>query len=809
MEELVFKSEEVPFVPIISEEVEVNSTQELKNISELPILPLRNTVLFPTVVLPIAISREKSLKLINDVNSTTKILGVVAQKDQKYFNPNINQIFTTGTIAQIIKVIDIPDNTVTVILHGKSKFKILEFTATEPYFKAKVELIPEPEFQTTKEIIALVESIKDVAFKIIKLSENIPQESSLVIKNIENPVFLINFLCSTSNISLKEKQKLLEIDDLNEKGMKLLELLNREVQLLELKRSIQEKVKKDLDRQHKEFLLQQQIKTLQEELGENPYEQVIKEFKKKAKKKKWSKEVANIFYRELKKLERINPMAAEYPVQYNYLELMLDLPWNEYTEDNFDIENAKKVLDEDHFGLDKVKERILEHLSVLKLKGDLKAPILCLVGPPGVGKTSLGKSIARALNRKYVRISLGGLHDEAEIRGHRRTYIGALPGRIISGLKKAGSSNPVFVLDEIDKVGKDFRGDPAMALLEVLDPEQNVAFHDNYLDIDYDLSKVLFITTANVTYTIHPALLDRMEIIEIPGYITEEKINIAQRHLIPKLIKELGLEKYKIIFTNEALVKIIINYTRESGVRNLERKLSKILRNYALKIASKEIKGKKIVITEEDVLKILGAPEYEYEEFENSNYAGVAIGLAWTATGGEILFVEASLSRGKGNLTITGNVGDVMKESAIIAFEYIKSNYNLLNLHPEVFEKWNVHVHVPEGAVPKDGPSAGITIVTAIASAFCQREIKPYLAMTGEITLRGKLLPVGGIKEKILAAKRGKIKEIVLPASNKKNVDEIQKEYLEGLNFVYFNDIKEVLNYVLLPEKVPNFKVIE
>ncbi|MCX7955364.1 MAG: endopeptidase La [Bacteroidales bacterium] len=800
-------NDETPFVPIVSEDIEIDTTQKIEDIDKLPILPLRNTVLFPGVILPITVSRSKSLRLIEEINATTKILGTVAQKNPKHDNPTEKQLYNVGTYAQIIKVLEMPDQTITIILQGKGRFVVEEYITFDPYYTAKVKFLPEEKYENNQELSAIVESLKDITLKIIKLSNNIPSESSFAIRNIENPYFLINFLCSSSDIKVSEKQEFLEINDLKTRGIKLLEKLIQQAQLLELKNDIQQKVRQDIEKQQKEFLLQQQIKTIQEELGENPFQQEIKELKRKARKKKWSKEVSSIFYNELKKFERMNPSAAEYSVQHNYLELILDLPWNEYTKDNFDLKNARKILDEDHFGLDKVKDRIIEHLAVLKLKGDLKAPILCLIGPPGVGKTSLGRSIARALGRKYVRISLGGLHDEAEIRGHRKTYIGAMPGRIISGIKKAGSSNPVFVLDEIDKVGTDFRGDPSAALLEVLDPEQNVAFHDNYLDIDYDLSKVLFLTTANHPSGINQALLDRMEIIEIPGYITEEKLEIAKRYLIPKLIKEHGIEKYNLKFEEKALETIIKYYTRESGVRNLERKIAKVIRNYARIIASKEKIKKKI--TEEDVIRILGPYEYEFEEYENNNYAGVVTGLAWTQTGGEVLFVETSLSRGKGTLTITGNVGDVMKESAIIALEYVKANAEFLNINPEIFEKWNVHVHVPEGAVPKDGPSAGITMVTSIASAFTQRKVRPYIAMTGEITLRGKLLPVGGIKEKILAAKRGKIQEILLPQGNKKHVEEIQKEYLKGLTFHYFSDIKDLLNYALLDEKVPGYKKIE
>ncbi len=796
------------FIPIISEEIELDQHQQLEDVKELPILPLRNTVLFPGVIIPITVGRTKSLRLIHEAQANNKLIGTLAQKNPKHENPKPNQLYQVGTFAQIIKILEMPDNTTTVILQGKGRFTVESFTAEEPYFIARINMLPETRPETNdKEYEALLSSLKDLTLKIIKLSNNIPSEASFAIRNIENAYFLINFICSSSDLKLQDKQHLLEINDLKTRGMQLLEKLVQQVQMLELKNDIQQKVKLDLDRQQKEYLLQQQIKTIQEELGGNPFEQEIQELRKKAKKKKWSKQVSQIFYKELEKFERMNPSAAEYSVQLNYLQLILELPWNEYTKDNFDLKKAKKILDEDHFGLDKVKDRILEHLAILKLKGDLKAPILCLYGPPGVGKTSLGKSIAKALGRKYVRVSLGGLHDEAEIRGHRKTYIGAMPGRIIQGLRKANSSNPVFVLDEIDKVGTDFRGDPSAALLEVLDPEQNNAFHDNYLDIDYDLSKVLFIATANQTNTISPALRDRMEMIEVSGYITEEKVQIAIHHLIPKQLKEHGVKPEQIKFTEKIIEKIIQEYTRESGVRNLERKIAKVVRSIAKKIAMNEKYNK--VLTEKDIRTILGPPEFESDEYEGNDVAGVVTGLAWTSVGGEILFIETSLSKGKGNLTITGNLGDVMKESAIISLEYIKAHAEHLNIPSDVFEKWNVHIHVPEGAIPKDGPSAGITMVTSIASAFTQRKVRKNIAMTGEITLRGKVLPVGGIKEKILAAKRANIKEIILSKDNKKHVEEIPEMYLKGLKFKYVSTIQEVLDYALLKEKVSNPKKIE
>ncbi|MGQ9847379.1 MAG: endopeptidase La [Bacteroidales bacterium] len=800
--------EESEFIPILSEEIELDPNQKIEDIENLPILPLRNTVLFPGIVIPITVGRDKSLKLIQEVGASNKILGTIAQKNPKHENPKSSQLFNIGTYAQIIKTLEMPDNTTTVILQGKGRFEVKEFITDQPYFIAKVKALPETKPETNdKEYEALLSSLKDLTLKIIKLSNNIPSEASLAIRNIENAYFLINFICSSSDLKQDEKQQLLEINDLKNRGMKLLEKLVQQVQMLELKNDIQQKVKLDLDRQQKEYLLQQQIKTIQEELGGNPFEQEIRELKKKAKKKKWSKQVADIFYKELEKFERMNPSAAEYSVQLNYLQLILELPWNEYTKDNFDLKRAKEILDEDHFGLEKVKDRILEHLAILKLKGDLKAPIICLYGPPGVGKTSLGKSIARALGRKYVRISLGGLHDEAEIRGHRKTYIGAMPGRIIYGLRKANSSNPVFVLDEIDKVGTDFRGDPSAALLEVLDPEQNNTFHDNYLDIDYDLSKVLFIATANQTNTISPALRDRMEMIEVSGYIAEEKVKIAQHYIVPKQLKEHGVKPSQVKFSDEVLLRIIQDYTRESGVRELERKIAKIIRYIAKKIALGEKYQPKLTV--KHIQEILGPAEYQNDQYEGNEIAGVATGLAWTAVGGEILFIETSLSKGKGNLTITGNLGEVMKESAVIALEWVKAHAEELNINPDIFEKWNIHIHVPEGAIPKDGPSAGITMVTSIASAFTQRKVAANIAMTGEITLRGKVLPVGGIKEKILAAKRSQIKEIILSADNKKNIEEIPEIYLKVFTFHYVKNIKDVLKIALLKEKVPNPKKIE
>ncbi len=799
--------EDSDFIPLISEEDD-DSLNKIKIPELIPILPLRNTVLFPGVVIPITVGREKSIQLIKEYYKKDRIIGTVTQRDANKDEPKFDDLYDTGTVAQIVKILEMPDGGTSVIIQGKKRFHIEEFVSDNPYFMAKIkELEDEMPEKTDKEFEAIVSSLKDNSLKIIQLSTNIPPEASFAVKNIESNSFLINFISSNSDVSTTDKQRLLETDDIKKRAIKLLEYLSRELQMLELKNDIQLKVKTELDQQQREFLLHQQMKTIQNELGGNPVEQEIEDMKKKASKKKWSKEIKEVFNKELGKLHRLNPAAADFSVHVNYLQTLLELPWNEYTKDNFDLIRAEKILDEDHYGLEKVKERILEHLAVLKLKGDMKSPIICLYGPPGVGKTSLGKSIAKALKRKYMRMSLGGLHDEAEIRGHRKTYIGAMPGRVIQSLKKAKSANPVFVLDEIDKVGQDFRGDPASALLEVLDPEQNSSFYDNYLELEFDLSKVMFIATANTTSTISPPLRDRMELIEVSGYIVEEKIEIARRHLVPKQLEAHGIKKTQIEITRKALEYIIENYTRESGVRELDKTIAKLLRSTARKIASDKPYPK--IINEKEIIQILGAPKYVRDRYQDNEFAGVVTGLAWTAVGGEILFVETSLSKGEGKLTLTGNLGEVMKESAVIALEYIKSHAASLGLNTDVFKKWNVHVHVPEGAIPKDGPSAGITMVSSIASALTQRKVRKSLAMTGEITLRGKVLPVGGIKEKILAAKRAGITDIMLSEENRKDIEEINEIYLKGLKFHYVKTILDVLDFALLKTKVGHPVIVE
>ncbi|MCK5136043.1 MAG: endopeptidase La [Bacteroidales bacterium] len=797
--------EETEYIPLLSEEEE----EDLKkmNIPDvLPILPLRNTVLFPGVVIPITVGRDKSLRLVQEVYKKNKILGAIAQKDSSIEDPEFEDLFQVGTVAQILKILEMPDGTTSVIIQGRKRFMMDDLLTEKPYHMAKITPLEDAEDEPAAESKAVAAALKELAIKIIKLSSNIPTEATFAIKNIESPSFLINFLASNSELSLLEKQDLLENNSVSKRGFTLLEHLSKESQMLELKYDIQTKVKNDLDQQQREFLLQQQMKTIQDELGGSPQDQEVLEFREKGKKKRWSKEVEVAFEKELDKLLRLNPATGEYSVQVNYIQTLIELPWNDFTKDNFNMKRASRILDKDHFGLEKVKDRILEHLAVLKLKGDLKSPILCLVGPPGVGKTSLGKSIAEALNRKYVRMSLGGLHDEAEIRGHRKTYIGAMPGRIIQNLKKVKYSNPVFVLDEIDKVGRDAHGNPASALLEVLDPEQNSTFHDNFLELDYDLSRVMFIATANTTAGINPALLDRMEVIDLSGYIVEEKIQIARRHLIPKQLENHGVSKKQMSLPVKTLEFIIESYTRESGVRQLDKRIAKLVRVVAKHIAFEDAYDK--LLTKRTVLEILGPTRYIRDKYDGNRHAGVVTGLAWTAAGGEILFVETSLSQGDGKLTLTGNLGDVMKESAVLALEYLKSHASKLSLETELFRKYNVHVHVPEGAIPKDGPSAGVAMMTSIASAFTQRKIRNQMAMTGEITLRGKILPVGGIKEKILAAKRAGITDIAISVENRKDVEEINEIYREGLRFQYINEISELMDFALLKEKVDKPMVI-
>lgn len=768
---------------------------------ELSILPIKNTVLFPGVVIPITVGRQKSIKLVKKAYQGNRIIGVLAQKNSQAEEPTTEDLYRTGTVARIIKMLVLPDGNTTIIIQGKNRFSIKEFLQEEPYLTARIELQPEhAEKASSKETKALSQSLKDAATKVLRLNPEIPQEAQVALDNISSMAFLIHFLASNLNAEVGDKQKILETQDINDRGTLLLQYMLKEVQMLEIKHEIQKKVHTDIDQQQRDYFLRQQIKVLQDELGHDGPDKEVEKFRKRAEGKKWPKPAQDHFAKELDKLLRINPMAAEYPVAMNYVEFMLDLPWQDYTVDDFDLKKARKILDQDHSGLEKVKTRILEYLAVLKLKQDMKGPILCLYGPPGVGKTSLGRSIAKALNRKYVRMSLGGVHDEAEIRGHRKTYVGAMPGKILQNIKKSQSSNPVFILDEIDKVKSDFRGDPSSALLEVLDPEQNNTFGDNYLEVDYDLSKVLFVATANSLDTIHPALRDRMEIIEITGYTQEEKGEIATRHLIPKQLKEHGLKSSHVKFSKEAVGKIINSYTRESGVRNLERKIGTLARHIAKSVAMDEEYDK--VVTEETVRKVLGADIFDNELYQGNDIAGVVTGLAWTQVGGEILFVESSLSRGKGALTISGQLGDVMKESAMAALSYLKSNADTLKVDHRIFQHYDLHIHVPAGAVPKDGPSAGITMFTSLASIYTQRKVKEKLAMTGEITLRGKVLPVGGIKEKILAAKRSGIKEIVLSVKNKRDIEEIEKHYLKGLVFHYVENVDEVLKVALLRDQV-------
>lgn len=788
---------------IASDFVDGNREIDKSRLGEtLPLLPLRNTIVFPGSTLPVSVGRKKSLDLIKSLGKKQKYVGLVCQKDFTVDDPEGSDLYPVGVIAEVIRVIELGDNNVSIIVQAKERFEWQQIIQTEPYMKSTFKLRDYLKAsKDDKEFKAILDSIRESLLHMLHMLGEPPRELVQTLNSESFSDMLISY--SGTNLPLEghEKQELLSINDEKEQAYRLLMILNRESQALELKMNIQMKTREDLNQQQKEYFLQQQIKTIQEELGGNTQQIEINEFRKKAKEKKWSDEVAKTFEKELQKLERLNPQSPDYSVQFGYLETIIELPWGIYTKDNFNLKNAQKVLNKDHFGMEKVKERIIEHLAVLKLKGDLKSPILCLYGPPGVGKTSLGKSIAEALNRKYIRVSLGGLHDEAEIRGHRRTYIGAIPGRIIQNIQKAGSGNPVFVLDEIDKIGNDFRGDPSSALLEVLDPEQNATFHDNFLSIDYDLSKVLFIATANNLNSIPQPLLDRMELINVGGYITEEKIEIAHRHLVPKELQNHGIKKGAFSISKPTLQKIIENYTRESGVRELNKKIAKIMRKVARKIAAEEPYPKTLKVSE--LKEYLGIEEYNRDSYQGNQYAGVVTGLAWTAVGGEILFVESSLSRGKGaKLTLTGNLGDVMKESAMLAMEYIHSHAQELDINPEIFENWNTHIHVPEGAIPKDGPSAGITMITSLASVYTQRKVRPNLAMTGEITLRGKVLPVGGIREKILAAKRAGIKEIILCKENRKDINEINPQYVEGLIFHYVSDVKEVLELALMNEKV-------
>ena len=769
---------------------------------EIPILPVRNLVLFPGVIMPVTIGRKASLRLVKEAERKGMQIGVFCQKQSEIENPELSDLHKVGVVAKVLRMLQLPDNTTTVIVQGFKRIKLLELTEFEPYLKGRVAPMQDIlSKKDDKEFNALVEAVKDAAYKYIRLSDMVPPDSAYAVKNINNPLFLIDFLCANLPLKKDEKMEMLMMDSLKDRAYRLLELITREVQLGEIKASIQMRAREDIDQQQREYFLQQQIKTIQDELGGNGSRQEIEEMRKKANLLKWNEDVKKTFLKEVDKLEQMHQQSPEYSMQVDYLKTMMSLPWGIYTTDNLNIQNAEKVLNKDHYGLDKVKERILEHLAVLKLKGDMKSPIICLYGPPGVGKTSLGKSVATALKRKYIRMSLGGVHDEAEIRGHRRTYIGAMPGRIIKGMMRAGSSNPVIVLDEVDKLGSDVHGDPSSALLEVLDPEQNSTFHDNYLDVDYDLSKVMFIATANNLQTIPQPLLDRMELIELSGYLTEEKIEIARKHLVPKQLDANGMKKGDVKFPKATLEAIIEDYTRESGVRELEKKIGKVLRKMALQYA-KDGSLDKTEVKPADLRGYLGVQEYSRDKYQGNDYAGVVTGLAWTAVGGEILFIETSLNRGKGKLTLTGSLGDVMKESAMLAVEYIKAHPQLLGIDVRVFDQWDIHIHVPEGAVPKDGPSAGITMATSLASALTQRKVKANVAMTGEITLRGKVLPVGGIKEKILAAKRAGIKEIILSDANRKNIEDIQPIYIEGLTFHFVKDVKEVFELALLKEKV-------
>ena len=798
---------EAELIPLLTpEDEEEMNNEELPE--SLPILPLRNMVLFPGVVIPITAGRDKSIKLINDANASGKNIGVVAQKNEEDEDPTKDDIHSVGTVARILRVLKMPDGNITIILQGKKRFEIAKVVSEEPYITATVKEVPEkrPKKNDT-EFNAIIDSLKELAVKIIQESPNLPSEATFAIKNIESKSFLVNFVSSNMNLSVKEKQDLLQINNLKDRALETLRFMNVELQKLELKNDIQSKVRFDLDQQQREYFLHQQMKTIQEELGGVSHEEEFDEMSQRAKTKKWDETTQKHFEKELSKLRRMNPQAPDFSIQRNYLDLFLDLPWNEFSEDNFDLKRAQKILDRDHFGLEDVKKRMIEHLAVLKLRKDMKSPIICLTGPPGVGKTSIGRSIAEALGRKYVRISLGGLRDEAEIRGHRKTYIGALPGRIIQSLKKAGTSNPVFVLDEIDKLSNSHSGDPSSALLEVLDPEQNNSFYDNFLEMGYDLSKVMFIATSNNMASIQPALRDRMEVIKMSGYTIEEKVEIARQHLFPRQLKEHGLTSKDLTIGKKQLEKIVEGYTRESGVRGLENKLAQVIRNAAKSVAMEEEYNKKV--TDEDIVKVLGVPRLERDKYESNDVAGVVTGLAWTSVGGDILFIESLLSPGKGTMTITGNLGTVMKESATIALEFIKANSASMGLNSDLLNKYNIHLHVPEGATPKDGPSAGIAMLTSLVSLLTQKRVKKNLAMTGEITLRGKVLPVGGIKEKILAAKRANIKEIILCHENKSDIDEIKPEYLEGLTFHYVKEMSEVLQIAITEQKVKNAKKLD
>lgn len=797
-------SEETEFIPLVTSEAE-NELMEDEIPTEIAILPLRNTVLFPGVVSPITAGRDKSIRLINDVQkSAEKLIGVVGQRDPSTEDPGFGDLYEVGTLAKIVRSFKMPDGNTTIILQGKKRFRIVEIISSEPYHKAKIELIDEEVVEENDEFVTIIKSVKELANQIIEESPNIPTEAQVALKNIKSDRFLLHFIASNMNMDVAGKQELLETDSLIARAKIVLKQLTLELQMLEVKNEIQTKVRSEFDQQQREYFLQQQMRTIQEELGGNGTEAEIEEMRARAKSKNWDEKTAAHFEKELSKMQRLNPQVPEYSIQRNYLELLLDLPWNEFSKDNFDLKRARKILDRDHYGLDEVKERIIEYLAVLKLKNDMKSPILCLYGPPGVGKTSLGRSVAEALGREYIRISLGGLRDEAEIRGHRKTYIGAMPGRIIQSLKKAGTSNPVFVLDEIDKLTYGGQGDPSSAMLEVLDPEQNSAFYDNFLEMGYDLSKVLFIATANNLGSIQPALRDRMEIIDITGYTLEEKVEIGKRHLWPKLLSDHGLKKIQAVIGKKEIATVIERYTRESGVRSLEKQLARLVRRFAKNVAMEEEYSPKV--TSETIREILKAPRFSRDKYQGNDVAGVVTGLAWTPVGGDILFIESSLSKGAGRTVITGNLGDVMKESATIAMAYLKSHSEEFGIPFEAFKRWDVNIHVPEGAVPKDGPSAGITLLTALSSLFTQRKVKAKLAMTGEITLRGKVLPVGGIKEKILAAKRSDIKEIILCAENEKDIEEINPEYIKGMQFHYVTDMNEVVELALTKQKVKGAK---